>query len=76
MSYHLTVVSPFFIDGVSYKKGDHITDAKAVADVLAGPMLHSVVKRFPAVEHANGDFYRTPAQMRARAEAAFKKVTK
>ena len=69
MSFHLTVVSPFG----GHKKGDHITDPAEVAAVLAGPNSHSVVKRFPHPEHASGDFYRTNAQLRERAEAAFKK---
>lgn len=72
MSYHLTVVSPFQFNGRNLKKGDHVTDAKEVAEVLAGPMAHQVVKRFPLPEHVNGDFYRTPAELRERAEKVFK----
>lgn len=70
MSYHLTVVNPFG----GYNKGDHITDAAKVAEVLAGPNLHSVLKRFPHAEHLSGDFYRTDAQLKERDDAVRAKL--
>lgn len=71
MSYHLTVVSPFVFKGRNLKKGDHVTDAKEVGEILAGPASHQVVKRFPHPEHVSGDFYRTPQELRERAEKLF-----
>jgi len=65
MSYHLTVVQPFAL----YKRGDHITDPERVAEILAGPFLHSVIKRHPHPEHTTGDFYRTDAELKERDDA-------
>lgn len=70
MTYHLTVVQPFAL----YKRGDHITDPQKVAEVLAGPFAHSVVKRHPDPEHLTGDFYRTDAELMERDNAVRAKL--
>lgn len=61
---HLSVSQPF----ENYKRGDLITDPVKIAAARA-EYPHSVVQAIQHDSHRSGDFWRTDAEIKARAAA-------